>query len=166
MHRIYWKENLLFRVRWKDIQKFLSNPDDQAIYSKITALEKSCFKGAISPKTRPDVIVPGLFSPSKNFCDNSGTRSLLRARLYLIYLTPWILEVIIRKNAEPGWNNSTISDSGWGRIEHVTKTKKLDGMWFGTRQAPAWIFHKPPQEIIRDKEKLTRAKIPSKSSYD
>jgi hypothetical protein len=31
-------------------------------------------------------------------------RSLLRTRLYLISRVPWILEVIIRKNAEPGRN--------------------------------------------------------------
>jgi hypothetical protein len=45
------------------------------------------------------------------------TRSLLRARLYLISPTHRILEVIIRKNAEPGRNHSMISDgNGRGRI--------------------------------------------------
>jgi len=37
-------------------------------------------------------------------------RSLLPARLYLNSLTPRILEVIIRKNAEPGRNYPAIFD--------------------------------------------------------
>jgi len=38
-----------------------------------------------------------------------GQRSPLRARLYLFSIKPLILEVIIQKNAEPGWNNSAVS---------------------------------------------------------
>ena len=57
----------------------------------------------ISPGTRPVFIVRGEFiAPRKIPVGILVRRSLLRARLYLFFPTPGILEVIIRKSAEPG----------------------------------------------------------------
>ena len=65
-------------------------------------------------------------------------RSLLWARLYLFSPRPRILEVIIRKNAEPGRNNWTITDgNGWGRIQQYYEDRKREGIWFRTRRVPA-----------------------------
>jgi hypothetical protein len=44
-------------------------------------------------------------------------------------------EIIIRKNAEPGRNYSTMSDGNrWAGYSKVRTTKKREGMWFRTRR--------------------------------
>jgi len=72
----------------------------------------------ISPKTKPYVVVRWcVFHRQRITGGVLVHRSLTRARLGLISPTPRILEVIIRKNAEPGRNYSPIPDGNWrGRI--------------------------------------------------
>jgi len=99
---------------------------------------KSCFYCVILSKTRPDVIARGgSFSPSKNPRRILVHPSLVRALLYHISPAARILESIIRKNTEPGRNNSTMSDgNGWGRIWQCYGDRKREGMWFETRRVP------------------------------
>jgi hypothetical protein len=79
--------------------------------------------------------------------------------LYLISPAPGILEVIIRKNAEPGRNYSTISD-GKNEVEYsnVTKTESRMGCGLGRGgHRPGDIPASSPGGI-RDKEEFYRAK--------
>jgi len=64
----------------------------------------------ISPKTRPILSSEGAVFTAKKPMGILVRRNLLRALLYLISPALRILEVIIRKNAEPGRNYSTMPD--------------------------------------------------------
>jgi hypothetical protein len=83
---------------------------------------KSGFKGMITPVARqvtwePCKIVSSeevIIAVQKTPVGILVHQSPLRARLYLFSLNPRILEVIIRKNAEPGRNNRAISDGNGG----------------------------------------------------
>ena len=75
------------------------------------ALEKSCFYQVISPKTRSDGIIRwGGFYCQKTLGKFWYTGACYEPGCTLFPPSPRILEVIIRKNAEPGRNYSTMPD--------------------------------------------------------
>jgi len=65
-------------------------------------------KGVISPKTRPDVIVRWSNFHGQKPLRNSRTSEPATSPVVPHFPRPYILEVIIQKNTEPGRNYGTI----------------------------------------------------------
>jgi len=98
------------------------------------SLDKTWFQGKDHPGTLQNfssekVIIPVQKTPVGILVHQSP----LWARFYLVSLNPRILEVIIRKNAEPGRNNRAISGgNGGGHILQRYRGLTREEMWFGT----------------------------------